>query len=131
MGPRDSRPAIPLWREGLRDFGGRYQWLRRRHEFDWGFTAGGPLRIPKLYNGRDKTFFQLSYEGFRNRVGARAGAETVQLYLSDPVASVTRMRGVSALLAASTVQIAAAAEHHKARKADRAPAPVHRRAAQL
>jgi hypothetical protein len=30
----------------------------------------------------------------------------------------------SALLAASTVQIAAAAEHHKIRKADRAPAPV-------
>jgi hypothetical protein len=30
----------------------------------------------------------------------------------------------SALLAASTIQIAAAAEHHKVRKADRAPAPV-------
>ena len=30
----------------------------------------------------------------------------------------------SALLAASTVQIAAAAEHHKARKIYRAPAPV-------
>ena len=30
----------------------------------------------------------------------------------------------SALLAASTVQIAAAAEHHKARKVYRAPAPV-------
>jgi hypothetical protein len=30
----------------------------------------------------------------------------------------------SALLAASTVQIAAAAEHHKARRAERAPAPV-------
>ena len=29
----------------------------------------------------------------------------------------------SALLAASTVQIAAAAEHHRARKAERAPAP--------
>jgi hypothetical protein len=30
----------------------------------------------------------------------------------------------AALLAASTVQIAAAAEHHKARKANHAPAPV-------
>jgi hypothetical protein len=30
----------------------------------------------------------------------------------------------AALLAASTMQIAAAAEHHKARKIDRAPAPV-------
>jgi hypothetical protein len=33
-------------------------------------TAGGPVRIPKLYNGRDKTFFFVSYEGFRNRAGA-------------------------------------------------------------
>jgi hypothetical protein len=37
---------------------------------NFGFTAGGPFRIPKLYNGRDKTFFFLSYEGFRNRAGA-------------------------------------------------------------
>jgi hypothetical protein len=29
----------------------------------------------------------------------------------------------TALLAASTVQVAAAAEHHRARKAERAPAP--------
>ena len=26
--------------------------------------------IPKVYNGRDKTFFFFSFEGFRNRVGA-------------------------------------------------------------
>jgi len=37
---------------------------------DFGVTAGGPVRIPKLYNGRDKTFFFVSYEGFRNRAGA-------------------------------------------------------------
>ena len=35
------------------------------HEFDWGFTAGGPLRIPKLYNGRDRTFWFASIEQFR------------------------------------------------------------------
>jgi trimeric autotransporter adhesin len=28
-------------------------------------TFGGPVRIPKLYNGKDKTFFFTSYEGFR------------------------------------------------------------------
>jgi hypothetical protein len=28
-------------------------------------TFGGPVLIPKLYNGRDKTFFFTSYEGFR------------------------------------------------------------------
>ncbi len=28
-------------------------------------TFGGPVTIPKVYNGRDKTFFFVSYEGFR------------------------------------------------------------------
>ena len=28
----------------------------------WGFTLGGPVIIPKLYNGRNKTFFFGSYE---------------------------------------------------------------------
>ena len=37
---------------------------------DFGVTAGGPVWIPKLYHGRDKTFFFVSYEGFRNRAGA-------------------------------------------------------------
>ncbi len=37
---------------------------------DFGGTVGGPVRIPKLYNGKDKAFFFVSYEGFRNRVGA-------------------------------------------------------------
>jgi hypothetical protein len=27
-----------------------------------GFTLGGPLSIPKLYNGKDKTFFMVGYE---------------------------------------------------------------------
>jgi hypothetical protein len=37
---------------------------------DFGVTAGGPVWIPKLYKGKDKTFFFVSYEGFRNRIGA-------------------------------------------------------------
>lgn len=41
---------------------------------DFGLTAGGPVRIPKIYNGRNKTFFFASYEGFRNRVGAGNGS---------------------------------------------------------
>jgi hypothetical protein len=32
---------------------------------DFGGFVGGPLRIPKLYNGHDKTFFFASYEGLR------------------------------------------------------------------
>lgn len=36
---------------------------------DFGATFGGPVRIPHLYNGRDKTFFFFDYEGFRFRTG--------------------------------------------------------------
>jgi hypothetical protein len=32
-------------------------------------NVGGPLLIPKVYNGRDKTFWFFSYEGFRLRQG--------------------------------------------------------------
>ena len=37
---------------------------------DFGVTLGGPVYLPKIYHGRDKTFFFFSYEGFRNRIGA-------------------------------------------------------------
>lgn len=30
----------------------------------YGFTLGGPVYIPKLYNGKDKTFFFFAYEGY-------------------------------------------------------------------
>ena len=42
------------------------------HEIDWGFTAGGPLRIPKLYDGHDKTFWFASIEKFREATGQPA-----------------------------------------------------------
>src|SRR5579859_7598880 len=32
----------------------------------FGGTIAGPIIIPHVYNGRDKTFFYASYEGFRN-----------------------------------------------------------------
>ena len=32
---------------------------------DFGGTLGGPVEIPKLYHGHDKTFFFFSYEGLR------------------------------------------------------------------
>ena len=39
------------------------------HEVDWGFTAGGPVRIPKLYDGRSKTFWFASIEQFHQASG--------------------------------------------------------------
>jgi len=35
------------------------------HENNYGFTIGGPVVIPKLYNGRDKTFFHYSQEWYK------------------------------------------------------------------
>jgi hypothetical protein len=39
----------------------------KRNQF--GATFGGPVSVPKIYNGRDKTFFFLSYEGERQLQG--------------------------------------------------------------
>jgi hypothetical protein len=44
---------------------------------DFGGTAGGPVFIPKLYNGKNKTFWFFSYEGFRNRIGATVSPYSV------------------------------------------------------
>jgi len=34
------------------------------HQNDYGFTLGGPIDIPHVYNGHDKTFFFFSFEQF-------------------------------------------------------------------
>lgn len=39
----------------------------RQNQF--GFVAGGPVYIPKVYDGRNKTFFLANYEGSRVREG--------------------------------------------------------------
>ncbi|MFN3325508.1 MAG: TonB-dependent receptor domain-containing protein [Bryobacteraceae bacterium] len=38
----------------------------RRNQF--GFTLDGPLSVPKVFDGKDKLFFMVNYEGFRERV---------------------------------------------------------------
>jgi hypothetical protein len=53
---------------------------------DFGFTVGGPVWIPKVYRGKNKTFFFFSYEGFRNRNGATNATATVptpEMYNGD------------------------------------------------
>jgi hypothetical protein len=42
--------------------GGLFRPQQRRN--DYGLTLGGPVRIPKIYNGRDKTFFFFSWEQY-------------------------------------------------------------------
>ncbi len=51
--------------------------------FKWnqyGFTLGGPVRIPKIINGKDKLFFMGNYESYRKR------GNTTGLYSLAPVA---------------------------------------------
>ncbi len=47
----------------------------RKHDF--GFTVGGPLWIPKVYDGRNRTFFFFSWEMFRNRTVTASSLATV------------------------------------------------------
>ncbi|MGH9405299.1 MAG: TonB-dependent receptor domain-containing protein, partial [Terriglobia bacterium] len=39
----------------------------RQNQF--GFTLGGPVTLPRIYNGRDRTFFFVDYQGTRIRRG--------------------------------------------------------------
>ncbi len=39
--------------------------LQPFHQNEFGGAIGGPVRLPKLYNGQDKTFFFFAYEGWR------------------------------------------------------------------
>ena len=53
---------------------------------DFGATVGGPVWIPKVYRGKDKTFFFFSYEGFRNRAGMNGTSFTIptpEMYNGD------------------------------------------------
>jgi len=42
---------------------------------DFGFLVSGPVWLPKIYNGKDKTFFMFDYEGFRFHTGG-SGAQS-------------------------------------------------------
>lgn len=44
---------------------------------DYGFTVGGPVWLPKIYNGHDRTFFFFNFEQFREGQVIRNGTSTV------------------------------------------------------
>jgi hypothetical protein len=46
------------------------------HQNDFGGSLGGPVWIPHVYNGHDKTFFFFSWEQYRNKPGT-TGLSTV------------------------------------------------------
>ncbi len=57
-----------------------------RNEF--GFTNGGPVVLPHLYNGRDRTFYFGQYQGFRQVLG------TTQVF---PVPTAAERQGIDTL----------------------------------
>jgi hypothetical protein len=77
-------------KSGTRDLHGSTYWYVRNDKFDanewfanrqnrgkvpfrqnqYGFALGGPVVIPKLYQGRDRTFWFVSWEGFKRRRGS-------------------------------------------------------------
>lgn len=75
--------------------------VRPNNPFKWnqfGYTLGGPVWIPKVFNGKNKLFFMTNYEGYRDRRTSqglwnvatpkmRAGdfSEVPGLQLFDPV----------------------------------------------
>jgi hypothetical protein len=56
----------------------------KQHDFGW--SVGGPVWLPKLYDGRNRSFFFAAGEWFRNRVGAASqffSVPTAEMYQGD------------------------------------------------
>lgn len=66
----DFLDAVP---HEVRQRGGTKSLLRRNQ---YGFSVSGPVVAPRIYDGRGRTFFSLSFEGTRERV-ARSALFTV------------------------------------------------------
>jgi hypothetical protein len=64
---RSAKPPIP----GRNDFRGPLRFNQ------YGFTFGGPLEIPRLYDGRNKTFFFVGWEGTHTRTSNFTSAVTI------------------------------------------------------
>ncbi len=57
-------------KEWFQNFRGQPKDIDKKN--DYGGSVGGPVWIPKLYHGRDKTFFFFSWEQFRQKQGSTA-----------------------------------------------------------
>ena len=78
--------------------GGKLRPRNRRNDF--GGTLGGPVTIPKIYNGHDRTFFFFSYEEY---------LETTHIFNSDTVPTAAYLNGdFSAISANGTCSLCSA-----------------------
>ena len=75
----DLNAAVPFTNDGS-----GHKYLPRNRRNDFGGTIGGPVWIPKLYNGHNRTFFFFSYEMFR---------ETTALSFADTVPTAAYRQG--------------------------------------
>ncbi len=64
--------------------------LLRQNQY--GFVLGGPVLLPKIYNGRNRTFFLANYEGWRIKVGTSPTNTNVP----DPAAAERQLCGLRA-----------------------------------
>jgi hypothetical protein len=66
------------WANEVMDAAHPFNHLRDKdRKNDYGFTIGGPVRIPKLYNGKNRTFFFFNLERFGNNQASSAQTGTV------------------------------------------------------
>jgi hypothetical protein len=72
MTNEDLNAGLPYTNDGL----GEHTRNRTRLN-DYGFTFGGPVVIPKVYNGHDRTFFFFNWEQWRNNAFVSNGLGTV------------------------------------------------------
>ena len=71
------------------------------HYDQFGANVGGPVYLPKLYNGKDKVFWFFAYEGLRDADPINAPAEGGPTYVTVPTAA-ERTGDFSALLRLNT-----------------------------
>jgi hypothetical protein len=83
--------GVPFTNNG-RDGHNRIQ--TRLHDF--GFSLGGPVYLPKVYNGRNKTFFFFNYEHYRDRHQAYFAPQTVptDAFRSGDLSAMLNISGV-------------------------------------
>ncbi|WP_158820669.1 TonB-dependent receptor [Granulicella sp. S156] len=74
----DKLDAAPYFtkRSGVYPYPGHNDFRTPHRENQFGVLVTGPVFIPKLYNGKDRTFFTFNYEGIRN-FAPTAGLTTV------------------------------------------------------
>ncbi len=59
--------AYDYWYNEALNASAPYGTKNRQRRNDYGFTVGGPVYIPKVYDGREKTFFFFNWEQFREK----------------------------------------------------------------